>query len=158
MGRHPFRWRRCALALLAGLGAAWLDALRHATVTIADLGGSYLGLADPVTHGIRLDDDAAGHGWFVDPTPRDDAEFAKPNKMVGDRMDLVSVVAHELGHLAALDRDGDAKDVMGDSLSTGTRRTPTADDVKQAMTTGGNQPAQATKVVMPEHRRPAQRR
>jgi hypothetical protein len=117
----------------AGLDAADLAVLRHATVTVADLGGSYLGLADAQTHAVRIDDDAGGHGWFVDPTPRDDAEFAKPgDKRVAGRMDLLSAVAHELGHLVGLDDDhdkGHAADVMGDTLTAGTRRTPTAADV-----------------------------
>ena len=40
---------------------------------VADLGGSHLGLAGPVI--VLIDDDAAGHGWFIDSTPFDDAEF-----------------------------------------------------------------------------------
>ena len=56
--------------------------MRNATVTIENLGGSYLGLADKIMHGIRIDDNAAGHGWFVDRTPRDDSEFIKPAKSV----------------------------------------------------------------------------
>jgi hypothetical protein len=118
----------------AGLDPIHLDVLRHATVSIADLGGSYLGLADAAARSIRIDDDAAGHGWFVDPTPRDDAEFATPgDKRVSGRMDLLSVVAHELGHLVGLDDDhdkGHAADVMGDTLAAGARRLPTAADAR----------------------------
>jgi hypothetical protein len=70
----------------------------------------------------------------VDPTPRDDSEFAKPaDKRVGGRMDLLSVVAHDLGHLVGLDDDQDphhAADVMGDTLAAGTRRVPTAADMR----------------------------
>jgi len=120
----------------AGLSAAQIDVLRHASVTIADLGSSYLGLADASTHAVRVDDDAAGYGWFVDATPRDDAEFRTPgDKRVRGWMDLLSVVAHELGHLIGLDDDRDAAhtgDVMGDALSTGTRRMPTVADVSNA--------------------------
>jgi Matrixin len=118
---------------VAGLDAARLDLMRHATVTIGDLGGSYLGLAYPDTHGIRIDDDAAGYGWFVDATPRGDKEFAEPNKSVQRRMDLRSVIAHELGHLVGLDHGEDAGDVMGESLGSGVRRTPTTADVTSAM-------------------------
>ena len=45
-------------------------------VRIADLGGTTLGLASGNT--IWLDDNAAGWGWFVDPTPGDDSEFTTP--------------------------------------------------------------------------------
>lgn len=100
----------------AGLDAADLSIMRHATVTIADLGGSYLGLANQGTHAVRIDDDAAGYGWYVDPTPRNDSEFVKAaDKRQFARMDLLSVVAHELGHLVGLDDDhaaGHASDVM----------------------------------------------
>src|SRR5262249_52408321 len=76
----------------AGVDAARLGIMRRATFTISDLGGSYLGLADPGTHAIRIDDDAAGYGWFVDATPRDDREFVKSDgKRVSSRMDLLSV-------------------------------------------------------------------
>src|SRR5262249_38524197 len=119
-----------------GLDAARLAVLRHATVTIADLGGSYLGLADPATHGIRIDDDAAGYGWFVDQTPGDDSEFRRPGDQGAQRrMDLLSAVAHELGHLIGLDDDHDPGrrgDVMGDALTAGTRRMPTPADAASA--------------------------
>src|SRR5207253_4844522 len=99
----------------------------------ADLGGSYLGLADQSAHAVRIDDDAAGYGWFVDPTPRDDAEFRNGKApAVRGRMDLLSTVAHELGHLVGLDDDHDAchaADVMGDSLAAGIRRMPSVIDV-----------------------------
>jgi hypothetical protein len=104
---------------------------------LANLGGSYLGLADPDTHAIRIDDDAAGYGWFVDATPRDDSEFRRQgDKRVRGRMDLLSVIAHELGHLVGLDDDhnaGHAADVMADSLAVGTRRMPTAINVSQVI-------------------------
>ena len=43
-------------------------------VQVADLPGGLLGEAVGKT--ILIDRDAAGYGWFVDPTPADDLEFA----------------------------------------------------------------------------------
>ncbi len=147
----------------AGLDAARLDLLRHATVTIADLGGPYLGLADASARAVRIDDDAAGWSWFVDPTPRDDAEFRTPGDLrVRGRMDLLSAVSHELGHLIGLDDDhdaGHAADVMGDSLIAGTRRTPTANDVTPVMTPGTTDAVNVPTIPAPSsHRRASRRR
>lgn len=115
----------------AGLDAAKLNVMRNATVTIADLGVSFLGLADVATNGIRLDDDAAGFGWYVDRTPYDDSEFTRSGKLVDGRMDLLSAVTHELGHLVGLDDDHfHGANVMGDTLTAGTRRMPTAASVR----------------------------
>ena len=69
-------------------------------ITIGDLGGTTLGLASGNT--IWLDENAAGWGWFVDSTPWDDAEFTAPgNQGEQNRIDLLTVVMHELGHLWA---------------------------------------------------------
>jgi hypothetical protein len=54
---------------------------------------------------------------------------------VGGRVDLLSTVAHELGHLVGLNDDhdqGHAADVMGDTMSAGTRHLPTAADARSA--------------------------
>jgi hypothetical protein len=82
------------------------------------LGGRTLGLAAGNT--IWLDDNAAGWGWFVDPTPWDDSEFYRPgNQGEQRRMDLLTVIAHEVGHLLGQDHGQDG--VMADTLSFGTR-------------------------------------
>jgi hypothetical protein len=54
----------------AGVDTSILGAI---DIRIADLGGTTLGLTSGNT--IWLDDNAAGWGWFVDPTPSDDSEF-----------------------------------------------------------------------------------
>ena len=51
-----------------------------------------------------IDHDAAGWGWFVDQTPDDDLEFddaglANESSEAAGRMDLLSVVMHELRHV-----------------------------------------------------------
>src|SRR5262249_21006452 len=56
---------------------------------------------------VQLDVNAGGLGWFVDPTPGDDSEFAGTGDVYALRadggpaagqMDLLTVVMHELGH------------------------------------------------------------
>ena len=75
---------------------------------------------------IWLDDNAAGWGWFVDPTPWDDSEFTTPaDQGEQQRMDLLTALEHEVGHL--LGKEHKAGGVMAETLSPGTRRTPFAD-------------------------------
>ena len=99
-------------------------ALSHVDVRIADLAGPLLGMAG--TGVITIDQDAAGYGWFIDPTPADDSEFgAVAQGPSRGRVDLLSVVAHELGHELGLDHD-DGDDVMAEALPVGVRRVPVA--------------------------------
>ncbi|MCI0379143.1 MAG: hypothetical protein L0215_16165, partial [Gemmataceae bacterium] len=111
----------------AGLDVGALDGV---TIRIADLGGDLLGLTFGNT--IWLDDNAAGWGWFVDPTPWDDSEFTTPGDQGEQgRMDLLSALAHELGHVLGNEHDEDG--VMQETLATGTRtvlagKSWTADD------------------------------
>jgi hypothetical protein len=116
----------------AGLDEATLARLARADFAIADLPGAYLGKT--VGDQIFLDIDAAGHGWFVDPTPSVNEEFTVPQNPakrlaidpdVLDRIDLLSVVEHELGHVAGFgDLDAVADSLMSDRLSTGIRWLP----------------------------------
>lgn len=102
--------------------AAGVDAsaLGHIDVRVADLGGLTLGKA---AHGvITLDDNAAGWGWFVDRAPRDDSEFTRRgNQGEKNRMDLLTVLTHEVGHLLGYDHE--ASSIMQDTLTAGVRRT-----------------------------------
>ena len=76
-GRGQTLRGRCPLAqqLLRGLQltATQQQTLQQIDVRIADLPGAMLGRALGTT--ITLDHNAAGYGWFVDPTPWDNAEF-----------------------------------------------------------------------------------
>jgi hypothetical protein len=97
---------------------------------IADLPGSLLGLAERTV--ITIDTDAAGQGWFIDQTPADDLEFgnAPQGSAVAGRVDLLTVVAHELGHVLGLeDLAGEehADAVMAEVLEPGLRRVPGAE-------------------------------
>ncbi|MCY2987312.1 MAG: hypothetical protein NTY19_05530 [Planctomycetota bacterium] len=105
----------------AGLAPGVVNSLHNVEFTVADLSGSKLGIATGAK--VQLDQDAAGYGWFVDPTPSRDEEFAPANgsqelqavtPTAKGRMDLLTVVEHELGHVAGL------KDLPTDSVDTGT--------------------------------------
>jgi hypothetical protein len=90
---------------------------------IVDLPGSGLGLAAADT--IWLDKDAAGHGWYIDATPADNSEFpAGPGSPAYGHVDLLTVVAHELGHILGYEDSG-TDGLMAEYLGTGTRRLPT---------------------------------
>jgi hypothetical protein len=113
----------------AGLDAVALAKLRQTEVVIGDLSGSLLGQAD--SRRIRLDGDAAGHGWFVDPTPDSDEEYAAVsdhelravNPQALDRIDLLTVVEHELGHIIGRDDlDALSDNLMSSALEVGVRR------------------------------------
>ncbi len=101
---------------LAGINAADLGSI---DVRIGDLPGTTLGLASGNT--IWIDTNAAGWGWFVDRTPGSDREFTRlGNQGEQDRMDLLTVVMHELGHVLGYDHDEDG--LMAETLATGVRR------------------------------------
>lgn len=95
-----------------------MSALANIQIQIADLGGTTLGLASGNT--IWLDDNAAGWGWFLDSTPWEDSEFLTPGDQGEQgRMDLLSVLSHELGHLLGHDHAEDG--VMAETLAPGVR-------------------------------------
>jgi hypothetical protein len=100
-------------------GGADTSQLRAIEIRIANLDGTVLGQAASGT--IWLDDNAAGWGWFVDPTPWDDSEFTTPGDQgEQNRMDLLTVLEHEIGHM--LGHEHEETGVMIDTLPAGTRR------------------------------------
>ena len=91
---------------------------------IGDLEGS--AIAELAADRVIIDRDAAGFGWFVDSTPMDDSEFDGGKTNTAGRMDLMTVVLHELGHERGLTDSfaGDATgSVMFAYLNPGERRT-----------------------------------
>ena len=114
----------------AGLNAATPQKLTQLPFVIGDLPGSSLGEAEG--NRISLDTNAAGSGWFVDLTPAWNGEVAPSQSnqplpavdpRVVDRMDLLTVVEHELGQGAGLnDLDALTDDVMSGVLGSGVCR------------------------------------
>jgi hypothetical protein len=122
----------------SGLTPAQLALLEAVQYQIAPLDGGALGLTELGGTLVTLDATAAGYGWFLDPTPANDSEFgftatpqelwAGPDSPAFGRMDLLTVVEHELGHvLGAGDLDPQAvpHDLLTETLATGVRRLPT---------------------------------
>ena len=92
---------------------------KDVTIKFEDLTGKMLGKAVGST--IDLDTDASGLGWSVDETPYDDDEEFT---LAGDqgeknRVDLLSVLAHELGHIGGEEHAVDG--VMRSMLAPGAR-------------------------------------
>ena len=103
--------------------------LANVSVEIADLPGMLLG--EDIGNKIIIDRNAAGYGWFVDPTPADDVEFsdvlgpyalaAGDGSPAAHRADLLTAVMHEMGHLLGYDHDA-GDDLMNATLPLGERR------------------------------------
>ena len=110
------------------------DSLAALDLTMTDLPGGQLGSAKE--SGVMIDRNAAGWGWFVDPTPHLDEEFepastetgehrARPGGPADGRIDLLTVLMHEIEHLRGQNHatpSPSAHELMAPRLGTGVRR------------------------------------
>ena len=106
-----------AIGYWRGVDAGNASRLADVQVIISDLPGSILGLGSFDSPTIWLDSNAAGHGWHV--------QISDPSE---SRIDLLSVMTHELGHvlgLPDLDFHDHADHIMAAALPIGTRRVAT---------------------------------
>ena len=85
-----------------------LAVLKETRVQISDLGGKELAATDAAANLVTIDDDAAGYGWSVG------LGEVNPHKV-----DLLSAVTHEFGHVLGYDHD-----VMDADLAVGEREMP----------------------------------
>jgi hypothetical protein len=112
----------------AGIDAGQRALLESVAFGVADLKGTVLGISSGGF--VVVDRNAAGWGWFVDTTPMVDEEFFASGYSAGQvaaRMDLLTVLTHELGHVLGLDDDYAASysaGVMHGLLDVGQRRMP----------------------------------
>ena len=111
------------------LSSAEQQKLEEVQIEVVDLAGTTLGQV--VGNTIYLDINAAGHGWFIDATPRDHSEFqadnslsliASPGSEASGLIDLWTVIHHELGHL--LGDEHAEEGIMESVLAPGERKLP----------------------------------
>lgn len=119
-----------------------LSMMSGVTYSFSDLSGSSVGqtTGEGVNASITLDSNAAGHGWYIDPTPLDNTDDflptsnpnvwqAKAGSEAAGKMDMLSVLLHEYGHALGLEHAADSADFMSATLQPGQRRLPSADEL-----------------------------
>ena len=123
----------------AGLDAADVRRLQGAAVQVGDLGTSILGVEAAGT--ITINRTAAGSNWYVGAGtgtgtgtafglvgPGGEV-VAAPGSPAAGRVDLLTVLEHELGHVLGLPDNAQAGDLMDITLEPGVRRAPTGADL-----------------------------
>ncbi|MCA9071729.1 MAG: hypothetical protein KDA84_22535, partial [Planctomycetaceae bacterium] len=129
----------------AGLNTSSVTQLANTPIIIGNLAPGLLGLATDA--GILIDADAAGVGWFIDSTPLQDEEFqtltsrglGATSPLALGRVDLLTVVLHELGHILGfgdLAEDHDSANLMTESLAPNLRRLPDEESLDALFTQG----------------------
>jgi hypothetical protein len=123
--------------------AAVLGGIEFQIVDFKGYGRGILGMTTPDI--IYIDADAAGWGWYVDDDPSTDDEFDDEGGEDAGRMDLLTAVMHEMGHvLGYADAAADADNLMSGTLDAGERlvvmdTSDLIDDVEEEAWTGSKQ-------------------
>ena len=118
-----------------GMSAEDLARLQAATLEITDLPDGQIATS-ALSH-IKIDDTAAGYGWYFDQFPSDDNEFAVPvigrefqtteHSPANGKMDLLTVVMRELGSVYLQGKKRipiEVRPLMESTLSPSVRRLP----------------------------------
>ena len=116
---------------------SYLAGAVNVDIKIADLASGAVGQTTATT--ITLDANAAGHGWFIDSTPASNDEFlpthnpnewiAKAGSDAAGKMDMLSVLLHEYGHVLGIGHSANGHDLMATTLTPGIRRMPTTGEL-----------------------------
>jgi hypothetical protein len=128
------RWRA------AGISVEDLTRLRGVTFEITDLPDGQL--ASVTSTSVKIDETAAGYGWYSDVSPMEDSEFDVPvlgrelqttehSAAIG-RMDLLTVVMRELGSVYLQGKESIPKQLrplMEGTLSPAVRRLPNSRNI-----------------------------
>jgi hypothetical protein len=116
----------------AGASAAQVATLNQVQTHIAPLPASHLG--EEAAGEIWISPNAGGWGWYTDASAASNQAFpASAASPAAGKMDLLSVVSHELGHVLGLEDVHDSHNVMGETLAPGVRRLPAAGDLPAVM-------------------------
>ena len=96
--------------------SALLANASQSLISFGDLLGTAVGetTGQGLSAQITLDTNAAGHGWYIDPTPLDNTDDylptsdptvfkAKAGSAAAGKMDMLSVLLHEYGHALGLE-------------------------------------------------------
>jgi hypothetical protein len=103
-----------------GISASLQTQLASLRFEVAHLPAAFLATVDPNNGAVALDAQAAGYGWFIDPTPQTDEEFAAggvalPGGPAAGKIDLLTAILQEMDGVVGLNGGGLT------TLSPGTR-------------------------------------
>jgi hypothetical protein len=129
------RWRE------SGISVEDLTRLQGVTFEITDLPDGQL--ASATSSSVKIDETAAGYGWYSDGSPLEDSEFDVPvpgneiqttdQSAAAGRMDLLTVVMRELGTVYLQGKQATPKQLrplMEGTLSPAVRRLPNSANIQ----------------------------